>query len=104
MTLAFFGEAGEEFFDQESVVEDNVGEAGHLLIGEFLVGDAGDAHLIAISEHSAEFVACGLNAAGNDESGVTEIDDPDFAAIFDAPPVTQFGRQIGLTAVGHLGC
>jgi hypothetical protein len=48
----------------------------------------------------AEFEACGLDAARDDQRGVAEIDDPYFAAVFDAPPVAQLGRQIGLTASG----
>ncbi|MEI6403238.1 MAG: hypothetical protein WCP59_13730 [Actinomycetota bacterium] len=104
MTLTFLADTDEELFDQESVVEDDGGCGGHLLIGQVWVLDAGEAGLVAVAEYSAEFAACGLDAAGDDECGIAEIDDPDFATLFDAPSVTQFGRQIGLAAVGHFGC
>ena len=103
VTLALLVEADEELFDQEPVIEDDRGDGGHLLIGQVCVLDAGEAGLVAVSEHAAEFAPCGLHAARNDQGGIAEIDDPYFAAVFDAPPVAKLGRQIGLATVGHLG-
>jgi transcriptional regulator with XRE-family HTH domain len=103
VTLALLVEADEEFFDQEPVIEDDRRDGGHLLIGQVWVLDAGEAGLVAVSEHVAEFAACGLHAARDDQGGVAEIDDPYFAAVFDAPPMAKLGRQIGLAAVRHFG-
>ena len=103
MTLALHVEADEEFFDQEPVIEDDRGDRGHLLIGQVWVLDAGQAGLVAVSENVAEFATCGLHPARDDQGGIAEIDDPYFAAVFDAPPMAKLGWQIGLAAVGHLG-
>ena len=103
VALALLVEADEEFFDQKPVIEDDRGDGGQLLIGQVWVLDAGEAGLVAVSEHMAEFAACRLHAARDDQGGITEIDDPYFAAVFDAPPVAKLGRQIGLATVGHLG-
>ncbi len=100
--LALFGEADEEFFDQEPVIEDDRGDGGHLLIGQVWVPDAGEASLVAVSEHVAEFTPCGLHAARDDQGSIAEIDDSYFATVFDAPPAAKLGRQIGLATVGHL--
>ncbi len=101
--LALLVEADEEFFDQEPVIEDDRRNRGHLLIGQVWVLDAGEAGLVAVAEHVAEFLACGLHAARHDQGGIAEIDDSYFAAMFDAPPMAELGRQTGLAAVGHLG-
>ena len=103
VALAFLVEADEEFFDEEPVIEDDRGDRGHLLIGQIWVLDVGEAGLVAASEHAAEFAARGLYAARNDQGGIAEIDDPYVAAVFDAPPVSKLGRQIGLATVRHLG-
>jgi hypothetical protein len=103
VALALLVEADEKVFDEEPVIEDDRGDGGHLLIGQVWVIDAGEASLVAVSEHVAEFAACGLYAARDDQGGIAEIDDPYFAAVFDAPPAAKLGRQIGLATVGHLG-
>ena len=103
MALALLVEADEEFFDEEPVIEDDRGHRGHLLIGQIWILDAGEAGLVAVSEHVAEFAARSLYAARDDQRGIAEIDDPYFAAVFDAPSVAKLGRQIGLATVGHLG-
>jgi hypothetical protein len=83
--VALFVQSNEDLFDQESVIENDVRDGGHLLIGEVQVFDFPEAILVSLSEYSAEFTPCDLDSTRNDESGIAEIDDPYFATVFDTP-------------------
>jgi hypothetical protein len=100
VALADLGETDEELLDEQPVIEDDVGEGlRHLLVGQIRVLDAGDAGLVAVSEHAAKLASSSLDAARNDQGGIAEVDDPDLAATFDAPPVAELRRQVGLPAM-----
>ncbi len=86
MAFAFLVDADEKRFDQQSVVENDGCRGGHLLIGQVVVLDAGEAGFVAVVEHPVEFVACGPDAAGGDERRIAEIDDPHFAALLARHP------------------
>jgi hypothetical protein len=62
--IAFLVDADEKRFDQQSVVENDGCRGGHLLIGQVVVLDAGEAGFVAVAEHPLELVACGPDAAG----------------------------------------
>jgi len=74
-----------------------------LLVCKVRVVDAVEASLVAVTEHSTELAAGGLNDVRNDERSITEIDDPHCATPFDTPAATQIGREAHLTVLGHLG-
>jgi hypothetical protein len=102
-----FGQADEELFDQQPVVEDHRpgsrSQLRRLLIGQVGVVDGGEPLGVATLEDPAELPASDLHAAGDDQGGVAEIDEADLSALVDTPPVSQVGRQAGLAALGNPG-
>lgn len=97
-------ETDEDLLDQQPVIEDDVAvSCCQLLVGQVGVVDGGEAGLVAVSEHPAKLVAGSVDAAGNDQGGVTEVHDPDFATSLDPPPVAELSGKVGLTTMRHLG-
>ena len=93
----------QELLDQETIVEDDPGDGGHLLIGQVWVPDTGESGFVAVPKRAAKFEACGLYATRDDECGISEIDNPYFTALFEAPTVAKLSRQICLATMRHLG-
>ncbi len=96
----------QEFFDQETVVEDNnaFGSQGSgLLIREIGIVDRRQADLIAFAEHSPQLLARYRRASRYDQSCVTQVDEADLTTFLDAPPPTQLCRKAGLASMGNLG-
>src|SRR3954449_11731820 len=84
-------EPHQELFDKETVVEDDDFErqGSGLLISEIRILDRRQAGLVAILEHSPQLLARHGRAPRYDQSRVTQIDEPDFTAVLDAPPPAQ---------------
>ena len=75
-----------------------------LLVGKVGVVDQGQAAFItALSQHSVQLGGGGPASSWDDQRGIPEVDDGDFAAVIDAPPVAQRRRKAGLASVGDSG-
>ncbi len=71
-----------------------------LLVGKVRVVDVGHGGLVgAAQQDSSEFGAGRARTAWKDQGRVPEIDEGNFAAVLDAPPVPQVGGEAGLAAV-----
>lgn len=102
--IALFAESDEQLFDQEPVIEDKSDRGTrHLLVGKFGVGDVSDRIVVPHLKNVAELSAGLFDTTGHDQRGIAEVDDPDLAAVIDAPPMTQFCRQARLASMGHSG-
>ena len=96
----------QQFFDQQPVVKDDgAGSAGQcqLLVGEIRVGERSQTRGIAPPKNSSQFIPGCLHPSRDDQSGIAEVNESDFAPLVDAPTVSEVGRQAGLTAVRNPG-
>jgi len=59
-----------------------------LLVGKVGIVDVRDRCLVGAAQQDAsQLGASRINAAGEDQRGVTEIDERNFAAVLDTPPM-----------------
>lgn len=96
----------QQLFDQQPVVKDDgAGSAGQcpLLVGEIMVGERSQTRGIAPPKDSSQFIPGCLHPSRDDQSGIAEVNESDFAPLVDAPTVSEVGWQAGLTAVRNPG-
>jgi hypothetical protein len=100
-------EADQELLDQQPVIEDDhLGRAGQrqLLVGQVKIVDVGEALGVALAQDPAHLPPGHIESARNDERGVSEVDEPDFATLLDSPPVAEVGGEAGLATMGDKAC
>ena len=73
-----------------------------LLVGKVWVVDVGHCGLVGAAQQDASELSAGrAGTAGKHQGRVPEIDEGNFAAVLDAPPVPQVGGEASLATVRY---
>jgi hypothetical protein len=93
-------ESDQQLFDEQAVIEDDdFRRHQSLLVDEVRIGNRREALLVALRQHAPQFTSSCRDTTRDDERGVTEVDESDFATLLDSPPTAQFGGQIRLASM-----
>jgi len=70
-----------------------------LLVYEARISSSGEAVFVTVRQHTPQFTPSRGHAARNDQRGITEVDESDFAALLNSPPAAQIGGQVRLPSM-----